>query len=94
MLVGVKWSPIGRTFDSGVTSIQIFEVERNGFVLWHPRPNGSLSLEEIFISDSDSIEEEASSKQSQYKSGISPGADQVGKRGNDARAGESTYNES
>ena len=33
MLGGVKWSPVGRTFDSGVTSIQIFEVERNGFVL-------------------------------------------------------------
>lgn len=35
MLGGVKWSSIGRTFDSGVTSIQIFEVERNGFVLSH-----------------------------------------------------------
>lgn len=36
MLGDIKWSPIGRTFDSGVTSIQIFEVERNGFVLWYP----------------------------------------------------------
>ena len=33
MLGGVKWSPVGRTFDSVATSIQIFEVERNGFVL-------------------------------------------------------------
>lgn len=30
MLAGGKWSPIGRTFDSGVTSVQIFEVKRNG----------------------------------------------------------------
>ena len=33
MLGGVKWSPIGRTFDSGVTSIQIFEVERAGMAM-------------------------------------------------------------
>ena len=33
MLGDVKWSSNERTFDISVTSIQIFEVEWNGFAL-------------------------------------------------------------
>lgn len=48
----------------------------------------------IFISDSDPIEEEASSKQPEYQSCISSGADKVCKCWNDIRTGQSTDNES
>ncbi len=44
MLGGGKWSPVGRTFGSGVTSIQIFEVERNGFCVMISSPGTDLLL--------------------------------------------------
>ena len=51
MLGGVKWSPVGRTFDSVATSIQIFEVERNGFVLWHPTPERTFISRSFLFQD-------------------------------------------
>ena len=39
-----KWSSIERTFDTGVTSIQIFEVERNGSELWYSDRERKFSL--------------------------------------------------
>lgn len=44
MLAGGKWSPIGRTFDSGVTSVQIFEVERSGSCVMIYSPGTDLLL--------------------------------------------------
>ena len=44
MLADGKWSPIGRTFGVSVTSIQIFEVKRNGFGIWYAAPELRLSL--------------------------------------------------
>ena len=44
MLGGGKWSPAGRTFGSGVTSVQIFEVERNGFCVMISSPGTDVLL--------------------------------------------------